>query len=64
MRPVLAKILAQATRASGTHVRVGCHPTSIDQQPAAVDVSFSDGTRSSYDLVVAADGARSGMREK
>jgi 2-polyprenyl-6-methoxyphenol hydroxylase-like FAD-dependent oxidoreductase len=63
MRPVLAKILSDATRRSGTQVRLGCHATSVDQQQASVDVSFSDGTRASYDLVVAADGARSGMRE-
>ncbi len=64
MRPVLARILAEETRRSGTKVRLGCQPTSINQQQTSVDVSFSDGTRASYDLVVAADGARSGMREK
>lgn len=64
MRPVLARILSEATRRSGTKVRLGCHPTSIDQQQTSVDVSLSDGTRATYDLVVAADGARSGVREK
>jgi len=63
MRPVLARILSEVTRRSGTKVRLGCQPTSIHQQQTSVDVSFSDGTRASYDLVVAADGARSGMRE-
>jgi 2-polyprenyl-6-methoxyphenol hydroxylase-like FAD-dependent oxidoreductase len=63
MRPVLARILSEATRNSGTRVRLGCRATSIDQRDAKVDVAFSDGTRGSYDLVVAADGARSGTRE-
>jgi len=63
MRPVLAKILSEATRSSGTRVRLGCHATSIDQKESAVDVTFSDGTRGSYELIVAADGARSGIRE-
>lgn len=64
MRPVLARILAEATRRLGTRVRLGCHATAIDQQDTAVDVSFSDGTHASYDLVVAADGARSSLRDE
>jgi len=63
MRPVLAKILSEATRRSGTRVRLGCHATSIDQRESAVDVSFSDGAQGSYELIVAADGARSAIRE-
>ena len=63
-RPVLAKILAEATRGSGTQVRLGCSAISVDQQERSVNVSFNDGTHASYDLVVAADGARSGMRDK
>ena len=63
MRPVLAKILSEATLRSGTNVRLGCRSTSIEQREAEVDVSFSDGTRASYDLVVAADGVFSGIRE-
>jgi 2-polyprenyl-6-methoxyphenol hydroxylase-like FAD-dependent oxidoreductase len=63
MRPVLARILSEATRRSGTRIRLGCHPTSFDQKESAVDVTFSDGTRGSYELIVAADGARSGIRE-
>jgi len=64
MRPVLAKILAEATRGSGTQVRLGCRAISVDQQEHSVNVSFSDDTHASYDLVVAADGARSGMRDE
>jgi len=62
MRPILARILSEATRGSGTRVRLGCHATSIDQKDSAVDVTFSDGSHGSYDLIVAADGARSGIR--
>ena len=63
MRPVLARILAESTRRSGTRVRLGCQATSIEQKESAVDVTFSDGTHGSYDLIVAADGTRSGIRE-
>jgi 2-polyprenyl-6-methoxyphenol hydroxylase-like FAD-dependent oxidoreductase len=63
MRPALARILSEATRRSGTRVRLGCHATSIEQKESAVDVTLSDGTRGSYELIVAADGARSGIRE-
>ena len=64
MRPVLARILAEATRSLGTHVRLDCHATSIDQHRSLVEVTSSDGTRASYDLVVVADGARSRTRDQ
>lgn len=63
MRPVLAKILANATRAAGTHVRLGCTYTSIEPSGHYVDVSFSDDTRDRFDLVVGADGLSSRIRE-
>ena len=62
MRPILARILSEATRGSGTRVRLGCQAISIDQKDSTVDVTFSDGTHGSYELIVAADGARSGIR--
>ncbi|MBS0417073.1 MAG: FAD-dependent oxidoreductase [Proteobacteria bacterium] len=64
LRPVLARILAEATRSLGTHVRLGCHATSIDQQQDLVEVTLNDGTRGSYDLVVVADGVRSRTRDQ
>jgi 2-polyprenyl-6-methoxyphenol hydroxylase-like FAD-dependent oxidoreductase len=63
MRPVLARILAEATRAAGATVRLGCTFTAIEQGADGVDVSFTDGQRRRYDLVVGADGLYSKVRE-
>jgi len=62
MRPVLAAILAEATRASGANVRLGCSFTTIVQDDAGVDVGFTDGTTGRYDLVIGADGLYSKTR--
>ncbi|TXS90298.1 FAD-dependent oxidoreductase [Parahaliea maris] len=63
MRPVLANILADATRASGAVVRLGTTFSKIEQDEDAVTVEFTDGTRQSYDLLVAADGVYSSVRK-
>jgi 2-polyprenyl-6-methoxyphenol hydroxylase-like FAD-dependent oxidoreductase len=63
MRPTLARILAEATRAAGVNVRLGCTFTAIEQDGEGVDVAFSDGSRGRYDLVVGADGLYSKVRE-
>lgn len=63
MRPVLARILAQATRASGAQVHLGCTFESIAQDAEGVDVAFSDGRKGRYDLVIGADGLYSKVRE-
>ncbi|WP_342130906.1 FAD-dependent oxidoreductase [Hydrogenophaga sp. OTU3427] len=63
MRPVLARILADATRASGTKVYLGNTFTSLQQDAEGVDVVFSDGQRRRYDLVIGADGLYSKLRE-
>jgi len=63
MRPVLARILADATRASGANVHLGCTFTAIEQDADGVDVSFTDGQRRRYDLVIGADGLYSKVRE-
>ncbi|GAB6850483.1 FAD-dependent oxidoreductase [Paraburkholderia kururiensis] len=62
MRPALAEILANATRAAGVHVRLGCTFSQIAQREDGVDVIFTDGTRNTYDLVVGADGLYSTVR--
>lgn len=62
LRSGLCRILAEATRASGTAVRLGVAPTSFTQEPDSVHVAFDDGTDGSYDLVVGADGLFSQTR--
>lgn len=62
MRPLLAKILSEATLAAGTSVRLGVTFTAIDQHDDHVDVEFSDGSRDKYDLVIGADGLWSKVR--
>lgn len=63
MRPALAKILADATRASGANVRLGVTFTSIEDGAEAARVAFTDGTAADYDLVIGADGLYSKTRE-
>ncbi|MBN3786500.1 FAD-dependent oxidoreductase [Burkholderia sp. Ac-20353] len=63
MRPVLADILAKATRAAGVRVRLGCTFSQIEQRDDQVHVALTDGTQSSYDLVVGADGLYSKVRD-
>ena len=63
LRPVLARILADATRASGANVRLGCTFTSIEQDAEGVEVNFTDGQHRRYDLVIGADGLYSKLRE-
>lgn len=62
MRPVLAAILAEATRASGTNVRLGLTFKSISEDGGGVDVIFTDDSVGRYDLVIGADGLYSKMR--
>ncbi|PLP95264.1 hypothetical protein CYD26_05275 [Pseudomonas sp. FFUP_PS_473] len=64
MRPVLAQILADATRASGTEVRLGCTITALEQDAEGVSVAFTDGSQSRYDLLVGADGLYSSLRQQ
>lgn len=63
MRPVLARILADATRASGTRVHLGCSFETIMQDAEGVDVTFTDGRQGRYDLVIGADGLYSKVRQ-
>lgn len=62
MRPVLAKILAEATRASGANVRLGCSFTAIEQDADGATVTFTDSATGRYDLVIGADGLYSKVR--
>ncbi|WNL38400.1 FAD-dependent oxidoreductase [Halomonas sp. PAMB 3232] len=62
MRPALAAILADATRAAGVSVKLGCSFETITQDELGVDVTFTDGTRARYDAVIGADGLYSKTR--
>lgn len=62
MRPVLADILSQATRAAGVNVRLGCSVSRFEQHETGVDVTLTDGTQATYDLVIGADGLYSTVR--
>ncbi|WP_322094322.1 FAD-dependent oxidoreductase [Paraburkholderia bannensis] len=64
MRPALAKILADATRASGTDIRLGCTVETWTEDAEGIDVTFSDGTARRYHLVIGADGLYSTLRTR
>jgi 2-polyprenyl-6-methoxyphenol hydroxylase-like FAD-dependent oxidoreductase len=63
MRPTLHRILADAATAKGVSVRTGITVAKLDQHPDRVDVELTDGSLESYDLLLAADGLRSQIRE-
>lgn len=62
LRPVLADILAKATRAARVRVRLGVTFEHLAQDTDGVDVRFTDGTAGRYDLVIGADGLNSQVR--
>ena len=62
MRPVLARILSDATRANGTQVHLGCTFAAIEEDAEGVEVGFNNGRRERYDLVIGADGLHSKTR--
>jgi naringenin degradation protein FdeE len=63
LRPVLHRILAAATRASGAEVLLGVSVASVEVMDNGVSVRFTDGTAGTYDLIVGADGIHSRLRE-
>lgn len=63
LRPVLADILGQATRAASVQVRLGLSFHRINQDAEGVDVVFTDGSSGRYDLVIGSDGVNSKVRE-
>ena len=63
MRPVLAKMLSDATVAAGVKVRLDCTFTHLSQDADGVDVAFTDGSQGRYDLLIGADGVFSNVRD-
>lgn len=63
MRPALAKILAEKTRNAGVNVKLGSTFTALENTDSGVHVTFLDGSRAHYDLVVGADGLFSQVRK-
>ncbi|MEZ5742817.1 MAG: FAD-dependent monooxygenase [Sphingomonadaceae bacterium] len=63
MRPVLHHIMQERIRALGLPVRLGLTVTALTNTGSGVNVTFSDGTTGSYDLVVGADSVFSGVRK-
>jgi 2-polyprenyl-6-methoxyphenol hydroxylase-like FAD-dependent oxidoreductase len=63
MRPKLHEILAGTVRDEGVSVRLGTTVASLREVDGRVEVELTDGTDATYDLVVAADGFRSRVRE-
>ena len=64
MRPELHRMLVEAAEAEGTQVRLGTTVSSLEQDAAGVDVRTSDGSEGRYDLVLAADGIHSDLRDR
>jgi len=63
LRPELAAILAEATRASGANVKLGTTFEALADSPEGVHATLSDGATATYDLVIGADGLGSRVRD-
>jgi 2-polyprenyl-6-methoxyphenol hydroxylase-like FAD-dependent oxidoreductase len=61
-RPELAHLLIDRATEVGVKVRLGTTFTELSQDDDGVNVTFSDGSTSRYDVVVGADGIRSWTR--
>ncbi|WP_238007857.1 FAD-dependent monooxygenase [Dactylosporangium sp. AC04546] len=61
LRGDLSRVLIDATRGH-TRYTFGTRISSLTQDPSGVDVTFDDGSGGRFDLVVGADGLRSGVR--
>lgn len=64
LRPVLHKILSSHMLNKQATVHLGVSVENLVQDADGVDISFSDGTQSRYDLVVGADGISSRTRQQ
>ncbi len=62
-RPILHQILITAARAAGATLRLGASIEGLSDDGRSVAVRFTDGGSARFDLVVAADGTYSKVRE-
>ncbi len=62
-RPALARLLSEAAADAGIEVRHGARVVTVHESPDSVEVELADGTRVRGDLLVAADGVRSPVRQ-
>ena len=63
-RPELARILEGAAKSAGAVLEKGLTVDDLADRGDQVDVTLSDGREQTYDLVVAADGAYSRLRDR
>ena len=63
MRQAVHEVLARELERLGLPIRLGLSVSALAQTDHDVDVTFTDGTRGTYDLVVGADGSGSAIRE-
>jgi 2-polyprenyl-6-methoxyphenol hydroxylase-like FAD-dependent oxidoreductase len=63
-RRALHKVLGEKTGESGAEVRFGLTATALEDDGAAVNVTFSDGQTGRYDIVIGADGINSSPRRR
>jgi len=63
-RPDLQRVLREAAYDHGTNIRLGTTVADLADHGDRVDVTFSDGTDGTYDLVIACDGVYSDMRRR
>ena len=62
-RPALARLLSAAAVDAGIEVRHGARVVAVHESAERVEVELADGTRVGGDLLVAADGVRSPVRQ-
>lgn len=62
-RKILHDVLFEEAQKVGLKYRMGLTVDSIDNQPDVANVTFTDGSSGSYDVVIAADGVNSKVRK-
>jgi 2-polyprenyl-6-methoxyphenol hydroxylase-like FAD-dependent oxidoreductase len=62
-RKILHDVLFEEAQKVGLKYRMGVSVETIDNQPDIAHVTFTDGSKASYDIVIAADGVNSKVRK-